>query len=238
MTSSSWSELAEALTPSLMLTTPPIAITFDLVVAKGVTRFECAKPTFAADGRSGRVPAGCVFWTKSLDSTFSLVAGDHANCSVGILVHGCRRPVCRLRRWGAPGPASSCCSRCPGLATDRPPLASSSDPSEVGLPGDQSRHRRLRPNVWECSLRSSRAKGSRLCTTRRRKGRRPKGPAWSYSSSTGSPRPVQKNGPVVRRLHSPAVLLEDPRAFPQCEGQGRARTRPHVNVPSMRALLG
>jgi uncharacterized protein (DUF169 family) len=88
MNSSSWSELAEALTTSLKLTTPPIAITFDPGVAKGVTPFEGPKPTPAPDGRTGPVPAGCVFWTKAIDRTFSTVAGDHANCSVGTLVHG------------------------------------------------------------------------------------------------------------------------------------------------------
>jgi uncharacterized protein (DUF169 family) len=29
-----------------------------------------------------------VFWTKAIGRTFSTVASDHANCSVGTLVHG------------------------------------------------------------------------------------------------------------------------------------------------------
>ena len=40
------------------------------------------------DGRTGRVAAGCVFWMESVDSTFSTVAEDHGNCSVGSWTHG------------------------------------------------------------------------------------------------------------------------------------------------------
>ena len=45
-------------------------------------------PDPADDGRTGRVPAGCVFWTHAADRTFSTVAQDHANCSVGSVTHG------------------------------------------------------------------------------------------------------------------------------------------------------
>jgi uncharacterized protein (DUF169 family) len=45
-------------------------------------------PSPTSDGRTGRVPAGCVFWVKAVDRTFSTVAADHANCSVGSLTHG------------------------------------------------------------------------------------------------------------------------------------------------------
>ena len=38
--------------------------------------------------RTGKVPAGCVFWMKATDRTFSTVAEDHGNCSVGSLTHG------------------------------------------------------------------------------------------------------------------------------------------------------
>ncbi len=37
---------------------------------------------------TGRVPAGCVFWIKGAEATFSTVAEDHGNCSVGSLTHG------------------------------------------------------------------------------------------------------------------------------------------------------
>jgi uncharacterized protein (DUF169 family) len=88
MNSPSWPDLAEALTASLELTTPPIAITFDAGLPKDVDPYEGPKPPPAPDGRTGPVPAGCVFWTKAIDRTFSTVASDHANCSVGTLVHG------------------------------------------------------------------------------------------------------------------------------------------------------
>lgn len=43
----------------------------------------------AADsGRTGRVAAGCVFWTEAATAEFSTVAEDHANCSVGSVTHG------------------------------------------------------------------------------------------------------------------------------------------------------
>jgi len=88
MDSPSWSDLAAALTASLELTTPPIAITFDLGLPEGIEPYVGPKPSPAPDGRTGPVPAGCVFWTKAIDRTFSTVASDHANCSVGTLVHG------------------------------------------------------------------------------------------------------------------------------------------------------
>lgn len=39
-------------------------------------------------GRTGKVPAGCVFWIKAVEHTFSTLAEDHANCSVGSYTHG------------------------------------------------------------------------------------------------------------------------------------------------------
>jgi uncharacterized protein (DUF169 family) len=84
----SWSDLAEALTASLELTTPPIAIIFNVGVPEDIPVYQGRKPSPAPDGRTGPVPAGCVFWTKAVDRIFSTVAGDHANCSVGSLVHG------------------------------------------------------------------------------------------------------------------------------------------------------
>ena len=84
----SCSDLAASLTASLGLTTPPIAISFGASRPEGVDAYAGPKPPPTPDGRTGPVPAGCVFWTKSLDRTFSTVASDHANCSVGTLVHG------------------------------------------------------------------------------------------------------------------------------------------------------
>ena len=68
-----WTSLATSLTESLRL---------------GVAPFDDPIAAPAADGRTGRVPAGCVFWMKGVDRTFSTVAEDHANCSVGSVTHG------------------------------------------------------------------------------------------------------------------------------------------------------
>jgi uncharacterized protein (DUF169 family) len=88
MNSPSWSDLADALTTALGLTTPPVAISFAAGIPEGIEAFSGPKPPPADDGRTGPVPAGCVFWTKAIERTFSTVATDHANCSVGTLVHG------------------------------------------------------------------------------------------------------------------------------------------------------
>jgi uncharacterized protein (DUF169 family) len=40
------------------------------------------------DGRTGSVPAGCVFWVHALERTFTTRPEDHRNCSVGSLTHG------------------------------------------------------------------------------------------------------------------------------------------------------
>jgi uncharacterized protein (DUF169 family) len=45
-------------------------------------------PEPTLDGRTGRVPAGCVFWIEAANKTFTTVPEDHGNCSVGSLTHG------------------------------------------------------------------------------------------------------------------------------------------------------
>jgi len=64
------------------------AITFSEEPPAGVPTYEGAMPEPTADGRTGRVSAGCVFWMEGVDRTFTTVAEDHANCSVGSLTHG------------------------------------------------------------------------------------------------------------------------------------------------------
>jgi uncharacterized protein (DUF169 family) len=86
--STAWSDAATALTDALQLAAPPIAITFSDAAPDGVAPFDAPMPEPTADGRTGRVPAGCVFWTKAVDRTFTTVAADHGNCSVGSLTHG------------------------------------------------------------------------------------------------------------------------------------------------------
>lgn len=83
-----WPDAAAALTDALSLTTSPIAITFSGSAPDGVAPFDAPMPAPMPDGRTGRVPAGCVFWTKAVERTFTTVAADHGNCSVGSLTHG------------------------------------------------------------------------------------------------------------------------------------------------------
>lgn len=85
-----WSDLAGRLTAALTLGTPPVAISFHDAPPAGIDAFDGPMPPASADGRTGRVPAGCVFWTHALNRTFSTVAPDHGNCSVGSLTHGFR----------------------------------------------------------------------------------------------------------------------------------------------------
>jgi uncharacterized protein (DUF169 family) len=83
-----WSALAAMLVDELHLATPPLAITFSDTPPEGVAPFEEGMPEPLADGRTGRVAAGCVFWIKAAERTFSTVAEDHGNCSVGSVTHG------------------------------------------------------------------------------------------------------------------------------------------------------
>ena len=88
MTTQDWPSLAAALSDCLHLSTPPLAITFSDAPLEGVPMFDEPMPAPLPDGRTGRVPAGCVFWMKAADRTFGTVAEDHGNCSVGSMTHG------------------------------------------------------------------------------------------------------------------------------------------------------
>ena len=83
-----WTDLSARLRKALSLAAPPIAITFSDATPAGVAAFDAPMPAPLADGRTGRVPAGCVFWNHATESTFSTVKADHGNCSVGSLTHG------------------------------------------------------------------------------------------------------------------------------------------------------
>jgi uncharacterized protein (DUF169 family) len=83
-----WDGFARRLTSALRLTVAPIAITFTDAVPPDVARFDLPMPSQTPDGRTGRVPAGCVFWNHATERTFATVAEDHGNCSVGSLTHG------------------------------------------------------------------------------------------------------------------------------------------------------
>ncbi len=84
-----WKELADRLTASLHLLVAPVAITFR--AEEGVPAFAepaTPMPDATPDGRTGRVPAGCVFWVHAVDGAFTTRPEDHGNCSVGSLTHG------------------------------------------------------------------------------------------------------------------------------------------------------
>jgi uncharacterized protein (DUF169 family) len=80
--------LADALSRALHLAVAPVAISFEEEVPDGIPAFDAPLSAPAADGRRGRVPAGCVFWVLATDRTFSTAPEDHGNCSVGRFTHG------------------------------------------------------------------------------------------------------------------------------------------------------
>jgi uncharacterized protein (DUF169 family) len=82
-----WKALNDELMSLLRLDAAPIGITFSST-DPGVARFDEPMSEPTPDGRAGRVPAGCVFWMKGAEKTFSTVPADHGNCSVGSLTHG------------------------------------------------------------------------------------------------------------------------------------------------------
>jgi uncharacterized protein (DUF169 family) len=81
-------DAARELSELLGLQTKPLAIAFSEAPPAGVPRAAEPMPPPTEDGRTGRAPAGCVFWMRGAERTFSTVAEDHANCSVGSLTHG------------------------------------------------------------------------------------------------------------------------------------------------------
>jgi uncharacterized protein (DUF169 family) len=84
-----WRALNDRLVSVLKPFAAPIAISFH---APGETppppRVEPRYPAPNEHGRTGQVPAGCVFWMHAASDTFATVAADHANCSVGSYTHG------------------------------------------------------------------------------------------------------------------------------------------------------
>lgn len=88
MTTTSWADASRRLQDALGTPVPPIAIGFHATVPTDVPAFDAPMPAPMPDGRTGRVAAGCVFWMRSTDRTFSTVAQDHGNCSVGSMTHG------------------------------------------------------------------------------------------------------------------------------------------------------
>ncbi len=85
---SAWRDFAHRLTKALHLNVAPIAITFDAADVPPFADPSEPMPEPTPDGRTGRVPAGCVFWVHALERTFTTQPEDHGNCSVGSLTHG------------------------------------------------------------------------------------------------------------------------------------------------------
>ena len=84
-----WRDLNDRLVAVLKPFAPPLAISFH---GPGrpppAARVEARYPPPNEHGRTGQVPAGCVFWIQGATGTFATVAADHANCSVGSYTHG------------------------------------------------------------------------------------------------------------------------------------------------------
>jgi uncharacterized protein (DUF169 family) len=81
-------ELATALSHALHLAVAPIAISFTDGAPAGMPKFDEPMSDPTPDGRTGRVAAGCVFWIKAAEHSFTTVPADHGNCSVGRYTHG------------------------------------------------------------------------------------------------------------------------------------------------------
>ncbi len=80
--------LSENLSTTLHLSVPPIAISFSTTPPSGVAAFDEPMSEPTPDGRTGRVPAGCVFWVRAAERSFTTAPDDHGNCSVGRYTHG------------------------------------------------------------------------------------------------------------------------------------------------------
>ena len=84
-----WGALSSRLSAALKLAAAPVAIRFHADAGEaGAERRAGEYPPPNARGRTGQVPAGCVFWIEAADRTFATAPADHANCSVGSLTHG------------------------------------------------------------------------------------------------------------------------------------------------------
>lgn len=88
---SDWRDLSQRLADLLDLEHAPISITFSEDPASsdhGIEPFGGTMSEPTPDGRSGTVPAPCVFWMHAHTRTFTTSAADHGNCSVGEYTHG------------------------------------------------------------------------------------------------------------------------------------------------------
>lgn len=87
-TDTSFRSLSKRLTATLSPIAAPVAISFRRGDQTSVGRRDTPYPAPNEHGRTGQVPAGCVFWMHGASDTFVTTAADHANCSVGSYTHG------------------------------------------------------------------------------------------------------------------------------------------------------
>jgi uncharacterized protein (DUF169 family) len=86
---SQWNDLADRLTAALKPIAAPVGIAFaSQGMASDALPYDASYPAPNESGRTAAVSAGCVFWMKAVEHTFSTNAADHANCSVGSYTHG------------------------------------------------------------------------------------------------------------------------------------------------------
>jgi uncharacterized protein (DUF169 family) len=71
----SFASFAKALTDSLKLTQPPVAVAFADRVPEGVKTF------------TGTAPAGCRFWQEAATQVFATLPQQHDLCSIGMYTH-------------------------------------------------------------------------------------------------------------------------------------------------------
>jgi uncharacterized protein (DUF169 family) len=88
MAKNDYASLDRDLRALLKLSVPPIAIAFLAEAPAGMPRPGTTMPEATSDGRTGAVPAGCVFWMRATEREFATIAADHGNCGVGSLTHG------------------------------------------------------------------------------------------------------------------------------------------------------
>ena len=81
--------LNDRLVATLKPQAAPVAISFHTPnETPRAPRMETDYPPPNEHGRTGQVPAGCVFWIHGASQPFTTKAADHANCSVGSYTHG------------------------------------------------------------------------------------------------------------------------------------------------------
>ncbi|MGH8874612.1 MAG: DUF169 domain-containing protein [Acidimicrobiia bacterium] len=83
-----WQSLSDEVTGLLGLEHAPVAVSFLEEEPVVLPRFDAPMSEPTLDGRTGRVPAGCVFWIHGHESSFVTLPEDHGNCSVGRYTHG------------------------------------------------------------------------------------------------------------------------------------------------------